>query len=492
MLNPAAHQNIETMENAEEKHSIMPNHGETKEQTEPHWKTDNEEDNKSEIEGLDEEGESIVPISDQSNVRLDERDRSLFDLKRWHDAGDLTLDPEWQRNFIWNRKQSSKLIESFLLEIPVPVIYLAKTKEDKYEVIDGLQRLTSVFNFFDNKYALTSLDQLKDQIGKKFKDLDKPLQRRLENAPLRTFELSSHTNPNIYFIVFERLNTGGTKLNEMEIRNCLYRGKLNHLIKELAASESFKSCVHLTDTNVKRMLDRALILRFLAFYERTYLKCEEPPKRFLNVFMETFQNPKPEKIQEYRRKFEHCIRASKTVFGEYGFRLKREHDPKKLKGGYNPGKSTSYGEWSNRINAPIFQCVMTSFAKYDLGQITRAADRIYEEYLDLTSTDKDWIDRVRRATGSYARVVYVFETWQRRLAGVMQDVPPNDGRRTFSKQLKKELFEQNNTCSLCGQEIKMLDDAVLDHDKHYWRGGATIPDNARLVHRFCNQSRGGR
>ncbi len=135
---------------------------------------------------------------------------------------------------------------------------------------------------------------------------------------------------------------------------------------------------------------------------------------------------------------------------------------------------------------------MTSFAKYDLGQITRAADRIYEEYLDLTSTDKDWVDRVRRATGSYARVAYVFETWQRRLAEVMQDVPPNDGRRTFSKQLKKEMFEQDKTCSLCRQEIRMLDDAALDHDKHYWRGGATIPDNARLVHRFCNQSRGGR
>ncbi len=320
------------MENAEEKHSTVPNHGETKEQTDPRWKADNKEAPiRSEIEGLDEEGESIVPISDQSNVRLDERDRSLFDLKRWHDAGDLTLDPEWQRNFIWSKPQSSKLIESFLLEIPVPVIYLAKTKEDKYEVIDGLQRLTSVFNFFDNKYALTSLDQLKDQIGKKFKDLDKPLQRRLENAPLRTFELSSHTNPNIYFIVFERLNTGGTKLNEMEIRNCPYRGKLNHLIKELAASESFKSCVHLTDTNIKRMLDRALILRFLAFYERTYLKCEEPPKKIPKRVHGDLPKPEARKDSRISAEVRALYKSFKNSFWRVWISIKKGTRSKKTK-----------------------------------------------------------------------------------------------------------------------------------------------------------------
>lgn len=172
----------------------MPNNEETKEPTDPRWKADNEEDNSSEIEGLDEEEESTVPISDQKNIRLEQANRSLFELKRWYDAGDLIVDPEWQRQYVWNRKQASKLIESFLLDIPIPVIYLAKNKENKYEVIDGLQRLTSAFDFLGNKYKLTSLDQLKEEIGKKFKDLDKPLQRRLENATLRTFELSSDTD----------------------------------------------------------------------------------------------------------------------------------------------------------------------------------------------------------------------------------------------------------------------------------------------------------
>lgn len=274
----------------------------------------------------------------------------------------------------------------------------------------------------------------------------------------------------------------------MEIRNCLFRGKLNDLIKELAANESFKAFHGLTEKSTKRMQDRFLVLRFLAFYEKTHLRYQEPLKKFLNGFQGDYRDANEIKLDEYRQKFEHCMKASRTVFGKYGFRLKEGTTKLKEK----RQLSTSQGEWSQRINVAIFQGVATSFAKYDLGQITRAADRICEEYLDLITEDIQWIDCVQLAAHTAPKVTYVFETWQKRLAEVMQDVPPNDGRRTFSKQLKKELFEQNKACSLCGQEIKMLDDAVLDHDKYYWRGGATIPDNARLTHRFCNQSRGGR
>lgn len=332
------------MENEKEKHS-MPNDEETKEQTEPRWKADNEEGNDSEIEGLDEEEETTVPISDQKNIRSEKADRSLSELQSWFEAGDLIVDPEWQRNYVWNNNQASKLIESFLLSIPVPVIYLAKTKEDKYEVIDGLQRLTSVFNFFDNKYKLTHLDQMTDQNGKMFQDLAKPLQRRLKKATIRTFELSSDTDPNLHFIVFERLNTGGTKLNEMEIRNCLYRGSLNDLIKQLVLNDNFKSCLAQTNKFTARMQDRNFVLHFLAFYEKTYHKYKNPLKKFLNEFQDAYQNPPTAKLQEYRQKFEHCMRCSSTVFGQDGYQLKKQEDPQ---------TSKSHGEWSRRINISIF------------------------------------------------------------------------------------------------------------------------------------------
>lgn len=199
------------------------------------------------------------------------------------------------------------------------------------------------------------------------------------------------------------------------------------------------------------MNDRALVLRFLAFYERTHHKCQQGLKKFLNEFLETYRNPGPNKIAEYKRVFGHCMKSSLTIFGDNGFRLKQR-----------PGTdSKSAGEWSKRINASIFQCISTSFCEYDIGQITRASDRIYEEYLYLISDDNDWVDCVRRATGAKDRLSYVFNTWRDRLSSVLRDVPANDSKRIFSKQLKAEMFDQSKSCAICGNEIKLIDDLHL-------------------------------
>ena len=439
---------------------------------------DNEHADSGQDESLD-EGDLHVLFSGE--VPIEKLDRSLVELKRLHDEGDLIVDPEWQRNYVWSTKQASKLMESFLLNIPVPVIYLARTKDNRYEVVDGLQRLTSVFEFLDNKFALTDLSIREELNGQRFKTLGTIDQKKLKNSPLRSYELQSDTSPDIHFVVFERLNTGGTKLNEMEIRNCLYRGALNDLIKVLASNEDFVKCV--SEKNLsKRMKDRAFVLRFLAFHERTHRKCKVGIKKFLNEFLDIYRNPPEQKLQEYRDIFKHCTRAALTVFGKDGFRLKKE----------NPRTSKSSGEWSTRSNAAIFQCIATSFASHRLQAITKNADRIYEEYLDLISSDSQWVDYVRRATGETSRLEYVFETWRTRLKEVLADQEVGGTERSFSRRLKEELFEQNNTCSICGNNIKLLDDAVLDHEKHYWRGGRTVPENARLVHRFCNLERGGR
>ena len=419
--------------------------------------------------------------ADYQDIQLDKADRSLSELKRWFDEGDLIIDPEWQRNFVWNRKQCSKLIESFLLNIPVPVIYLARTENGQYEVVDGLQRLKSVFEYIDNKFQLRGMDIRTDLEGKRFKDLETPIQRLLRNSTLRSFELTHNSGSDLHFVVFERLNTGGTKLNEMEIRNCIYRGELNDLIKELADDPIFVQCVSSKGLKT-RMLDRYLVLRFLAFYERTHHKYTRGLKKFLNDFLADFRHPTPQKIEEYRATFQKCMRASRTIFGEQGFRLKTGKSR----------QSSSVGEWNSRVNAAVFQAVATSFSKHQLGNLTRNADSIYEAYLDLVTTDETWVTGVGGANQNTDNIKYTCDTWEKQLSMVMEAGLPADGRRTFSKSLKNEMFAQDKACFLCGQEIRLLDDAVLDHETHYWRGGATVPENARLTHRFCNSSRGGR
>ncbi len=323
-------------------------------------------------------------------------------------------------------------------------------------------------------------ERARDSTKSKRYHMELSVQRKLRNSTLRSFELTHSSGSDIHFVVFERLNTGGTKLNEMEIRNCIYRGSLNDLIKDLSEDPDFVKCVN-SEALRRRMNDRYLVLRFLAFYERTHSKYTRGLKKFLNDFLDDYRNARQEKIAEYRRVFQKCMKASFTVFGDQGFRLEsgKTREP------------ASVGEWNPRVNAAVFQAVATSFAKYDLGQITRNADGIYEAYLDLITRDDTWVGGVGGANQNSDNIRYTFDTWEKQLSLVMKEGSPNDGHRFFSRSLKREMFDSNRVCHLCGQEIRLLDDAALDHEVHYWRGGATVPENARLTHRYCNSSRGG-
>jgi len=425
-----------------------------------------------EIDGLD-EGE--LNVEKDSKISLQKNDRSLAEFARWNKNGRMIVDPEWQRKYVWDKNRASRLIESFLIDLPIPVIYLALNEEDKYEVIDGLQRLTSVFKFFQGDFALQGLELKTDLNGRYFRDLDEKIQSKLEDTTLRTFELSNKTPKDLMFLIFNRLNTGGVKLNDMEIRNCLFRGKLNDLIKELARNENFRQAVSQKGLD-KRMTDRALVLRFVAFLTLNYNSARKGMKNFLNEFCAQYRDPVDSKISEWKKDFDKAARAAFTIFGSQSFRLRRDS----ARGG---------GEWASRVNATVFQVLMTSFVKYDLGHLTRSADNIYEAYLDLIQTDTVWRDSVSSSTGDFSKIEYSFKTWEDRLKSAMRDSEPNDKQRCFSRKLKEEMFHSDSTCQICAQRIAAISDAALDHDKMYWQGGKTIPDNARLVHRHCNSSR---
>ena len=192
-------------------------------------------------------------------------DRSLADLKRLKEKERLIIRPIWQRNFVWNRRQSSLLIESFLIGMPVPVIYLARNSENKFEVVDGQQRLSSVFDFIDGELELTGLEVRSDLNDCKYGELPEELQDKLTDSTISSIELSADTPRVAMRSMFERLNTNGTPLNAMEIRNCVYQGGLNDLIRELAELDDFKQCVNKSGLS-RRMEDRELVLRFIAFY----------------------------------------------------------------------------------------------------------------------------------------------------------------------------------------------------------------------------------
>lgn len=430
-------------------------------------------------ETIEEEQPIEIPL-EKRRVYADKSDRSIYELFRKYQRGDLVLDPEFQRRYVWDNKKASLLIESVLLEVPIPVIYLAEEQDGKFTVIDGQQRFRSFFRFLNNEFKLKGLSVLSELNGKYFKDLDKEKQRKIEDATLRVIEIRKESHPDVKFEIFERLNVGAVKLNDQELRNCIYRGKYNDLIKELAENRDFLFLLGLKEPH-KRMYDRELVLHFLAFYNQTYLKYKPPMKQFLNKEMENNRNISDEKIKELRQVFKESVSLVKSVFGDKAFRRfipGNENDPN--------------GRWEIRkINVGLFEIIMFGFSKYTKNQIIPYSDAIREELLYMMTSDKEFIDSISGSgTTSTAKVTTRFKKWLDALEKIVGT--PKTEPRTFSWELKKQLYEQNPVCAICGNKIMTIDDAVIDHIEHYWRGGKTIPSNARLTHRYCNLKRGGK
>ena len=414
---------------------------------------------------------------------------SVSELCTKKQDGELILRPSWQRDFVWDQKKASRLIESVIINVPVPIVYLDEDKEGILTVIDGQQRLTSLISFIEGKFErsekefvdfkLKGLDVLSEANNKGFNELDKTTQRKIKNTPIRCIVIEAKSHPDIKFEIFERLNTGAVKLNDDELRNSIYRGPYIDLLRELASNTDFQHLLNRPQFH-KRMIDRGMILRFFAFLDKTYLKYKPPIKQFVNHEIEENKNLDRAKEKEYREKFLQAIEMSKLVFGDKAFRR------------YVPGsKDNTAGNWATtRINMALFDIIMWGFANYEKSQVVPHADEIREELVYLMSNDQDFIDSIMIQTSNLEMVQRRFEIWKNSLKEIIGYIGTKEPRN-FSYELKKQLFKTNNTCAICGQAIHDIDDAEVDHILHYWRGGKTIPENARLAHRYCNRKRGG-
>jgi len=430
-----------------------------------------------ELEFEDKEEEQPIEIlHKERRVYSDKPDRSIYELYRQYQKGNLELRPEFQRLQVWDNAKSSRLIESVLLEVPIPVIYLSEEADSKYSVIDGQQRLNAFVKFLEHDLKLTGLTILTELNGKRFPDIPKSLQDKFENATIRIIEIRKESNPDVKFEIFERLNTGAVQLNPQELRNCVYRGRYNNLLKELTEDKDFQFLLGLKESHY-RMYDRELILRFFAFYHNTYLKYTPSMKRFLNKEMEQYRNVNGIEERELKRIFKKSVRLSKTVFGDKSFRRFIQGSIK------DPN-----GKWeSTKINKALFDVVMYGFTRYEENQIVPNCDSVREELINLVTHDMDFLDTISTYTDNKDKIQFRFDKWLSSLKEIVGT--PKTEPRTFSLQYKKQLWEFNPTCAICGQNINLLDDAEVDHVEQYWRGGKTIPSNARLTHRYCNRAR---
>src|SRR6266480_1644032 len=246
-----------------------------------------------EADETEESPDLSTPI-EQREILTKAGDPEVRALHDKHKKGKLILQPDFQRRFVWDRKKSSRLIESVLLSVPLPIIYLSEQPDGKEYVIDGQQRLTSMFSFIDGKFPsgedfrLIGLNAYRELNKSGFREISEQLQDKISHYTLRSVTLLKQSSADLKFEIFERLNTGSEPLNDQELRNCVYRGPYNRLLKDLAADSDFRSLLGLRGAD-RRLKDVELVLRFAAFFHATYLKYQPPMKRFFNNDMEKYQ-----------------------------------------------------------------------------------------------------------------------------------------------------------------------------------------------------------
>lgn len=436
-----------------------------------------------EVEGDAENGDELNIASTQREVLTRPGEPQVMALHRSLQRGKLVLQPEFQRQYVWDRKKASRLIESVLLRVPLPIIYLSEQSDGKEYVIDGQQRLTSLFSFIEGKFPngdsfrLTGLTAYKELNKKSFSELSQDLQERIEEYSLRTVTLLKQSDADLKFEIFERLNTGSEPLNDMELRNCVYRGAYNALLKELAADPDFRALLGLTQPD-KRMRDVEFVLRFAAFYHATYLKYSSPMKRFFNQDMEAHQNLSAAEAEKLRKAFKNALQIVRSLLGpQHAFKRFYPGDAKNPDGRWEPKK----------FNASLYDVLMGVFHDKEKNLVMGRLDALREGWVDLMANNAEFRESIERSTSSLEMVRRRFDLTRTLVEGVLRDSAPQP--RCFSRALKQQLFDQDATCTICGQAISEIDDSAVDHIEQYWRGGKTIPENARLTHRYCNSAR---
>ncbi len=222
--------------------------------------------------------DNTTSIYPDAIVNIAPESASVFQLKRKLDKIPplIKLDPDFQRHAVWSPKQKSELIESILMGIPLPLIYVKEDDKGVYIIVDGRQRLTTLFQFMSHEFPLEKLNVLKDLNGAYFSEttkngtkydkyLTQAQQSKIEDCPLTLHVIKPPTQDRVTFDLFDRVNRGGTRLNNQEMRNAIYQGAATKLLNMLVAFDSFRKA---TENAVKpdRMKDKYLVLRLIGFY----------------------------------------------------------------------------------------------------------------------------------------------------------------------------------------------------------------------------------
>jgi len=324
--------------------------------------------------------------------------------------GVLDLQPDFQRLAgIWTPQAQSRLIESMLLRIPLPTFYAAEAAEERWIIIDGIQRLTTIARFVDPEtlgakpLVLRSLEYLKDYEGKRYTELPGRLRTRLLEAEVVLHLIRQGTPEPVMFNIFARINTGGRPLTRQELRHALIPGSARRLLKELAESEEYRSAT-LGSVAPERMDDREMVLRFIAFRlsdPEDYVR--QDFDEFLRDAMHLLNRITSKQVAELRAEFARAMDAARKIFGEHAFR-----------------KHYSGQHRRSPINKALFEAVAVGLAQRSDRQLDALLERweVVAEELSRLLEYAEFERAISVGTGDVAKVRLRFSYVDRMLERV--------------------------------------------------------------------------
>lgn len=359
--------------------------------------------------------ESVYPMK---TIKVDKGFYTIFELKRKFEKNisQIVLDSDFQRNSVWKLQQKRELIESVLMGLPLPIFYFNEDKSGRLIVIDGRQRLTTFFEFLDDKdgFALDNLKILNHLNKKKFKDLDANLQTKIEDYQIIAHVIQPPTPDRIKFDIFDRVNRAGTQLNKQEIRNALYQGPATQLLSYLCQTSAFAIATENGFIKEVRMKDRYIVLRFIAFYlyysQQLYVTSNAQKVLYqyigdidelLGLTMEYLNTLNPKQLDEIKDTTIASLEKVSYYLGPNAFRLTEV---------MSDGKTKRYP-----ININIFETIMLGMTFLpDCNESIR--DSVREEISSLknSNTFRDSLNNHRDGEAKVAARYRMIKTAMRR------------------------------------------------------------------------------
>ncbi len=355
----------------------------------------------SDDDGLEKEQDDSAATEapfDPAKIRIRTVTLVVAQLVSRVDHNEIDLNPDFQRRpGIWGPKRKSRLIESLLLRIPIPVFYVAESADDYWAIVDGLQRIHTIHRFVTNKYRLTTLEYRTEFDGYYHRDLPRAMQRRISETQLHINIIELGTPEEVMFNIFHRINTGGKPLNGQEIRHALHRGPTcRKLLKTLAATDEFLTA---TDYSVKpdRMADQECILRFLAFFVDPWEKYDgESLDRRLGQTMKDINTMSTEEHEIVKDRFRRSMVAARDIFGEHAFR-----------------KTGLTGGPRSPVSRPLFEAWSVALARCSASEVATLVQNrseVRERFARLVREDTEFEKAISTATGTPRNIRKRFQT----------------------------------------------------------------------------------